>query len=380
MSNLSTPALAPKGEVRPRYERVAYFIVKSENGREYVVKVEDGKQTHLLRAAPAADHSQTARQRSFDAILEDLHAAVYEATPEQFIEATLGEPVWKYDEDTEEGDGFRFVEKAERLFKEPPERESEPGKTKKEKPLRAVKEPARDEPPVCAKHNRPMHKNGVSKRTGQQQWRCSKCVVENKGKPRGGARRPAPESDSGDSWAQARAAHVSKVVKKNPKCATCNERLRIKGRHRNKDGTESVYYFCSVNGCVATGHEAPNARRNRLPDTFEEVLDLVRKRVTRMRGYHPQDFDDIVQEVATDLWQKKLKPKDLNDRERMRNYIHSQTQLSQDKFDRTSLDAPAPGKNGEDSKETYADRLKSSVPNPEEELLAREAGSDGQEG
>jgi hypothetical protein len=369
VSNLSTPTPARKGEAKPRYERVAYFIVKSEDEREYVVRVEEGNQTILLRSAPG--EGQTARERSFDVILEDLHAAVYEATPEQLIEAAFGEPQWKYDEDVVDGGGFRFVPKADRLFREPPE--PGPGKTKKEKSLRAVKEPAPDDPPICARHNRPMHKNGVSKRTGQQQWRCSRCVVENKGKPRGGARKTAPESDSGDSWAHARAAHVSKVVKKNPKCATCRERLRIKGRHRNKDGTESVYYFCAVNGCAETGHGSPKRRGERLPDTFEEVVELVRKKVARMRGYHPQDFDDIVQEVALDLWQRKLKPKDLDDRERMRNYIHSQTRHSQDKFERPSLDAPL--REDEERGQTYADRLESATPSPEEELLAKEVGA-----
>jgi hypothetical protein len=371
MSNLSTPAPAHKGEAKPRYERVTYFIVKSEGSREYVVKVEDGKPSPLLRAAPAPDNCQTARERSFDAILEDQHVAVYEATPDQYIEATLGEPVWKYDEDKNEDDSFRFLPKPERLFTPPPE--PEPQKPKGGKSLTPAKEPTANETPICAEHDRPMRNNGVG-RGGKRLWRCATCVSEHKGRPRGGQRRPAPESNNSDSWAQARAAHVAKVLRKNPKCETCGQRLRIKGRHRNKDGTESVYYFCAVNRCQETGHEAPNSRRNRLPDTFEEVLDLVRKKVTRMRGYHPQDFEDIVQEIAFDLWQHKLTLTDLNDRERMRNYIHSQTRHSQDKFDRLSLGAPVPGKNGEDSKETYAERLKSAGPTPEEELIAKEVG------
>lgn len=326
------------------------------------------------RCPPERQTEESRCERSFDAILEDRHIAVYEATPEQLIEATLGDPRWQYDEDQNEDGSFRFVEKAERLFGESPEPEPEQVKPKKEKALRAVTDP--DAPPVCARHGRPMHKNGVRKRGGQQNWRCSTCVRENKGKPRGGARTRAGSND-GDSWAPARAAHVSKVVKKNPKCETCGERLRIKGRHRNRDGSESVYYFCAVSRCAVTGHESPNARANRLPDTFEEVLDLVRRKVRRMRGYNPQDFDDIVQEIALDLWQRKLKPKDLNDRERMRNYIHSQTRHSQDKYGdvRESLDEPLRFRDGEEGKQSRVNNLPAHVPTPEEELIAKEVGA-----
>lgn len=367
MSNLSTPAPAHKGEAKPRYERVAYFIVKTENGREYVVKVEDGKQTFLLRGAPG--HGQTARERSFDAILEDLHAAVYEANPEQLIEATLGEPCWKYSEDeTEDGD-FRFVEKAPRLFDPPPEPEPEkPQGKKSQTPVTGIAGGR----PICPTHNRPMHKDGTVPKTGAQKWRCSVCQRENKGKPRGGAR--SKGASAGDSNATGR-TRVPKLLRKNPQCDTCGERLRKGKSYRRKgDGGVSVYWKC-VNRCAFTGHEGPNSLVNRLPDTFEEVVEFARKKLKNLRGYHPQDFEDILQEVSLDLWQKKLKPKDLNDRERMRGYIHSQARHSQDKFERPSLDAPL--SNEEPDGQTYADRLESPTPNPEEELMAKEEVEEG---
>ncbi len=364
MSNVSTPAPAHKDEAkRPRYERVTYFIVPVEGGREYVVKKEGNETTFLLRAA--AGNDQTTRERALEVILEDMHAPVYEAAPEQFIEAALGAPEWKYDEDIVDGDGFRFMERAARLFKEPPTDDSEQPKAKKAQ--RGEKESG-DTPLICPKHKRPMHKNGM--RSGKQYWRCSVCVIENKGKPRGGARTGSgPRSDS--PWASAQAASVESKVKKNPKCKTCSSRLRVGGRHELKDGTRTTYWKC-VNKCP----------QKVVPDwkswSGEELLAYIMKLLAGVNGHNPQDRQDIAHEMIADLIAEKRSFAELHDPKVIRQFIKSQARHSQDKFGKDaplSLDERVRGKEGDDSKDTYADRLKSEAPNPEEELIAKEAGA-----
>lgn len=225
--------------------------------------------------------------------------------------------------------------------------------------------PADPEAPVCQKHGVRKRRDGKDQ-TGKQKWRCNLCSRENTGKLRGGAEvKPA-----GDSWAKARAVHVAMTVSKNPKCKTCKERLRVSGRHRRADGGESVYYHC-INECADTGHSTPG-KGDRLPNNFEDVLPIVRDVIARLNGHHPQDREDIVQQVSQDLWSGVLKMKDLKDRERMRGYIRAQTRHSQDKYERPPLDAPL--KEGEGGGLTFADtREAPDDSNPLSMLEAREA-------
>jgi hypothetical protein len=354
MSNLSTPAPAHKGEAkRPRYERVTYFIVPVDGGREYVVKKEGNETTFLLRAA--AGNDQTTRERALEVILEDMHAPVYEAAPEQFIEAALGAPEWKYDEDIVDGDGFRFMERAARLFKEPPEPELQ----------KVVRPVSNSFDPYCSIHKRQKHKDGHSpgsKRTPpRQKYLCPDCSA---GKlPAEGARPSATE--------KAQTASVAAKVKKNPKCKTCHQHLRVGNRHEKADGTKTTYWKC-LNGCP----------QKVTPDwkswSGEELLAYVTKLLAKHNGHNPQDREDIAQEMIADLLAEKRTFAELHDPKVIRQFIKSQARHSQDKFGKDaplSLDERVRGKEGDDSKDTYADRLKSEAPNPEEELMAKEAGA-----
>lgn len=373
--------------------RLAYYIAKSgkvDDEHEYVFRVDESGPKYLIHSRNRAD--------TLDTILDDMCANVYMAEDtRQLIEALFGESNWSYSTGVKDEYKYEFGPPAKRKYPEPPgaddeageeepedesiyvaycnkhrQRKSKNGKTRGRQAYICKKCRAEADNPeerFCNRHNKPKYKNGKS-RHGKQLWRCPVCVRQNRGKPSGGTR--TKEAAMSDSWASARAAHVSATVRKNPKCKSCGEHLRIRGRHRNQDGTESVYYFCGVNACENTGYVAPKKRGERLPDTFEEVLPIVRKVIERVNGHHPQDRDDIVQEIAKDLWKGTLKLKDLKNRERMRDYVKSQTRLSQDKFERPSLDAPVrPDREG---RLTFADTAPAADDaDPHAQLEAKEA-------
>jgi hypothetical protein len=206
-------------------------------------------------------------------------------------------------------------------------------------------------------------------------YRCADCVKANQGNPRGGR-----STTTGDGFAEARKAALANKLKDNPKCVTCREPLRKgKPRKRDGDGTPIGYYWKKcVNGCARTGQESEQ-KRNQLPDSFEALLPIIEEKVARRNGHHPQNRKDIVQDIALLVWRGAWTLDDLNDKKRLRSIIKATQSQYQDEYApkggaSESLDEPVRGNDGEDSKKTYADRLESPAPSPEEELMAKEAG------
>lgn len=188
----------------------------------------------------------------------------------------------------------------------------------------------------CTRHRRPKVGNGEGPRGTR--YRCAKCVRENRGNPRGGAR------PSKGHHHTAQAASVQSKVSGNPKCQTCGEYLRVSSRSYNPDHSiKRTYWYC-IKNCPITGHEAPGAK-DRLPDTFDEVPPIVEKYVKRLGGFRPQDLPDIVQQISMFLWQRALKISDLNDKVRLRGIIAEVIKGYQDEYApkggaSKSLDAP----------------------------------------
>ncbi len=162
-------------------------------------------------------------------------------------------------------------------------------------------------------------------------------------------------------------------LKDNPVCKTCHAHLYVSDRVKDKRGNViKTYYYCK-NDCPDTGQNVRRRKRTLL-DNPEELEKYVRAKVTAANGHHPQDRDDIVQEILQDLLvTKKLKLEDLEDRERIRAYIRSQTRHSQDKFERPSLDAPV--RSDEAAGQTFADTKPApeADSDPHQQLEAKEA-------
>ena len=248
----------------------------------------------------------------------------------------------------------------------------------------------------CREHKRTKATNQPTPRG--MTYRCADCVKANRGKPRGGRR-----STGGDRFTEARKVALSNKMKDNAKCVTCSEPLRKgKLKARAADGTPTEYYWkrC-VNGCTRTGQESEQ-RRNQLPDSFEELLPIIEEKVARRNGHHPQNRKDIVQEIALLVWQKAWTLDDLDDPKRLRRIINQIQGQYADKFapkggSSKSLDQPV--REGDpdatallafqsavasdsdphqqlEAKETVNARLNGGAPtsNPEEELIAKEAG------
>jgi hypothetical protein len=213
----------------------------------------------------------------------------------------------------------------------------------------------------CVKHKRPKTTNTMNSRG--RTYRCSVCIRENKGRPRGGSR-----AKGGDGFSAGRKAALAIKLKNNPKCATCGERLRKGKKHKRKDGQTSQYWKRCVNGCTHTGQESEQ-QFNHL--SVEELQPIVYKVLARHNGHDPQDRADIAQSIALDLHRGILKPADLQDRDRIRRYIDEQKRFSADGRRTLDLDAPV----GDDSKMTYADTKPALAAecDPLQQLEAKEA-------
>lgn len=344
--------------------RPEYYIVK--DGRyEYLIRRDVGEHQLLLRGVN--------REQVYNSILSDLHVRVFEAAVGEMLEGVFGKP-------KRQPGKFEPRPRSKSMFPEP-EKEAEPEKVKQSNKS-ARKTNSRFDghslEPYCQTHLRDKYKDGRT-RGGKQKYRCPLCdrkepaIVDpaqaNKGvRHRGGGGRRGASNGAKvrvSPWRSAQAASVASKVKKNPKCLTCGERLRISGRHRSKDGTPTTYYKC-VNKC---------SQKKAEPDwrswSGEQLEEYFRKIVERVNSHDPQIRDDIVHAMIASLYDGTRDFGELHDRAVIKKFIKSQARHSQDKHDLLPLDAPL--KRDEESGSTYADQLKSSVMNPEEELMAKEA-------
>lgn len=213
----------------------------------------------------------------------------------------------------------------------------------------------------CVKHRRPKAINTMNSRG--RTYRCSVCVRENRGRPRGGRR-----AKGDDGFSSARKAALALKLKNNPKCATCGERLRKGRTHKRRDGRTAQYWKRCVNGCAYTGQESEQ-HFNQL--SVEELLPIVDKVLARHNGHDPQDRADIAQSIALDLHRGVLRPADLHDRDRIRRYVDEQKRFSADGRRTLDLDAPV----GDDGRMTYADAKPAPAAecDPHQQLEAKEA-------
>lgn len=379
-------------------------------------------------------------QDSLHAILRDQSAPVYVTdSVRTLVESLLGEAEWRYGDD-HTGYNYEFGTEATRLYPEPSEEEVEkllkegrydarpptPGtvfddycqihKRKKRKdghasagkgrpPRRKYQCPdcKAGKPPVtvapaagaqqpdpnraaptlthdakgklpecyldyCVKHNRLKAINTMNSRG--QTYRCSVCMRANKGRSRGGRR-----AKSGDGFSVARKAALALKLKNNPKCATCGEHLRKGKTHKRKDGTTAQYWKC-INHCSHTGFES-DLKRNRLPDTFEELLPIVEKKIAAMNGHDRQNRQDIVQNVALLLWQKAWTLDDLEDKKRLRAIIKATQHQYADKFApkggaSKSLDAPVREREPDSTTGLAFQPAPDAESNPHQQLEAKE--------
>jgi hypothetical protein len=130
------------------------------------------------------------------------------------------------------------------------------------------------------------------------------------------------------------------ALKGNPKCPTCGQHMRVRGSWKGKR-----YYRC------LTCPQKPKERR----DPGEELTAFVRERVTRANGHDPQLRDDIVQELVTDILAGKLKRKDVEKRETIKRYAHSQERLRQNRHRDVSIDQ---SRNDDEDGPKLIDKLK----------------------
>jgi transposase-like protein len=221
---------------------------------------------------------------------------------------------------------------------------------------------ADDMPPKCPEHNVTKVKDG-HKRGGARRWRCLVC------NPR--VREGTPRAACGQLSGLA-AYHAAKV-KDHPLCETCSEHARIEKRIvRAEDGATIIYWTCTVNGCKQV--HAPTVKE--LP--VEEIERRITGAVAQANGHDPQNRSDIVNELIRRLLAKEITLTQVTSRTTVREVAKEISSLYQDKYGKDSplpLDAPMPGKDGDDSKKTYADQLESRGMNPEEELIAKEVSA-----
>lgn len=221
----------------------------------------------------------------------------------------------------------------------------------------------------CVKHDRLKAINSMN--TRGRTYRCSICVRENKGRPRGGRR-----AKRGNSLSDARKAALAFKLENNPRCLTCGEHLRKGKTHKRKDGTTAQYWKC-INHCTRTGFES-DLKRNRLPDTFEELLPIVEKKIAAMNGHDRQNRLDIVQNVALLLWQKAWTLDDLEDKKRLRAIIKATQHQYADKFApkggaSKSLDAPVRESEPDSATRIAFQPAPDAESNPHQQLEAKEA-------
>jgi hypothetical protein len=345
--------------------RLEYYIVKDER-YEYLIRRGVGGNQLLLRSDD--------REQVYNVILSDMHACVFEARVGEMLEGVFGAPMRRFGE-------FKPCQQPKSMFPEP-ENEAKPEKLKQaQKNERKTNSRLRGHSleSYCQIHLRDKYKYGKTP-GGKQKYRCPSCdrkepavavpakankVVRRRG---GGARRGASNGAKArvSPWRAAQAASVASKVKKNPKCVTCGERLRISGHHKNKDGATTTYYKC-INKC-----SQPKAEPDWRSWSGEQMEEYFRKIVAGVNGHDPQISEDVVHAMIAALLEETRDFGELHDHKVIRKFINSQARLSQDKHNLLPLDAPL--KHDEESGTTYVDKLTSSVMNPEEELMAKEAG------
>ena len=282
--------------------RPEYFIVEDDH-HEYLVKRGDGKQAYLIRART--------REQIYYAILTDLYAPVFEATPGQLLEAMLGEPQSLLGSKVER---FKEESRAKRLFPEPVQLEIQIEAPYKSRGSGVTSD-------FCRIHDIQKHKDGFAK-GGVQKYRCPKCIKRGKG--------------SQPSISYSRAARTARKVTKNPKCSTCGERLRVKGRHRNAQGSITTYWKCTVNRCPQI----------QIPvDPGKVLLAEVTARVRKANGFDPQLREDIIGEILKDISGGKIKLEQV-DKELIKGYATFESRLQSNKYHDVSIDQPKGGNEG----------------------------------
>lgn len=339
--------------------RPEYYIVKDER-YEYLIKRDAESSRLLLRSVK--------REQVYNVILSDLHTCVYEATVGEMLEGTFGEPERRFGK-------FETRRQLKPMF---PEASEEP---KPEKLKQAAKKSGKTNirfdghslEPYCQSHMRDKYKDGKTP-AGKQKYRCPLCdrkepAITDPAQANKGVRSRRRGTNKGmkaggSPWRAAQAASVASKVERNPKCVTCDERLRISGHHKNKDGATTTYYKC-INKCLQ-----PRAEPDWKSWSGEQLEDHFRKIVEGVNSHDPQIREDIVHAMVAALLEGTRDFGELHDRTVIKKYIKSQSQYSQDKHGLLPLDAPL--KRDEEGGSTYADLLKSTAMNPEEELMAKE--------
>lgn len=339
--------------------RPDYYIVRDER-YEYVIK-RDREGSHLLTRSLDREHT-------YNSILSDLKVSVCEATMGEMLEGVFGQP----------GCHAGKVNTSQQSELMQPVKEPEKSEQVRQKRTSKARFNGHSLEPYCQIHLRDKYRDGKTP-AGRQKYRCPLCdrkepaitdpAQANKGVRRrkaGSSRHSARKGTKArvSPWRAAQAASVASKVKKNPKCATCGERLRISGRHRNKDGSTTTYFKC-VNKC-----SQPKAEPDWRSWSGEQLEEHFRKVVERVNGHDPQIRDDVVHAMIAALIERTRDFGELHHPKVIKKFINSQARLSQDKHDLLPLDAPM--KRDEESGLTYADQLRSSGMNPEEELIAKE--------
>lgn len=334
-----------------------YYVVK-DDGFEYLVKLDGNEQHFLLRSKD--------RKQVYASILLDVGVCVHEASAGEMLEGVFGEPKLSFGE-------FKPRKRPESMLPRP-EKLKEVGKKESKSSSRFDGHSLET---YCQVHLRDKYKDGKT-RGGKQKYRCPQCdrkepavtdpAQGNQGVRRrmrgghvGGANKVVKRGSS--PWQSAQAASVASKVQRNPKCATCGERLRIGGRHQRKDGTPTTYWKC-INRCPQRAE--PDWKAWSAEQLREHFLEVVRK----VNGHNPQDTPDIAHSMVAQLLEGTRSFGELHDPKVVRKFVTSISQLSQDKHALLPLDAPVNG--NEEVGLTYADQLKSSTMNPEEELMAKE--------
>lgn len=335
-----------------------YYIVKDAPYEYLIWRDAEGK-PHVFRSAN--------REQVYSKILSELQACVYEATAGEMLEGVFEEPRQRPNE-------FEPRRLPKSMFTKLEEESQEVEQVCKEDRKRSSHFDGHSLEPYCPAHLRDKYRDGKT-RGGKQKYRCPQCerkepaaktIIHAK---KGAHRRDVQKhSDkNGGGWAIARAKHVSNVVSKNPQCETCGEHLRVFSRYKNARGATVTRWQCAVNSCqksnkITTVEELSG----------EELRRLVRAAVVKVNSHNSQQRDDIVQELIENFLARDYTLKQLLDPKEIREVIRGQADQYQDRYKRLSLDAPV--RKDEGRAQTFADRLESPAMNPEEELLAKEAG------
>lgn len=338
--------------------RPEYYIIKDEP-YEYLIWRDAEERPRVFRGVN--------REQIYSKILSELHACVYEATAGEMLEGVFEEPRQRPNE-------FEPRRLPKSMFTKPEQKSQEVEQVRTEDRKRNSRFDGHSLEPYCATHLRNKYRDGKT-RGGKQKYRCPQCERQEPASTtiahakKGAHRRDVQKQSSknGGGWAIARAKHVLDVVSKNPQCETCGEHLRVFSRYKNARGATVTRWQCAVNGCqksdkVTTVEELSG----------EELRQLVRAAVVKVNSHNPQQRDDIVQELIRAFLAGDYTLKHLLDSKTIRAVIRGQADQYQDRYKRLSLDAPVHKHEG--GGQTFVDRLESSEMNPEEELMAKEAG------